>query len=351
MTPHDERARWQGALRGPPGPCRPPRAIAPPWRRRCAAALLALALWGPPVRAAADCPPEARAPSAEQARDGLRQARDRGLLWRLEKDGQVGWLYGTLHVGRPAWAFPGPRTAQALRDADTVALELDLDDPAVAAAYAQALAALQARSAAQPLPAPLRERLDALIRADCLHGHPGFEALPPLVQALGLSALAGRRDGLDPAFAQEHMLGAFARAAGKTLVSLETPATQLAALAPEDPAGLVDAVARLVDEIESGQARRAVGRAADLWARGDLAALARWESWCDCVVDEADRAQMRRLNDARNPALAEAIVALLARGRRVFAAVGALHHTGPMALPALLQQRGVRVQRVALPAD
>ena len=55
---------------------------------------------------------------------------------------------------------------------------------------------------------------------------------------------------------------------------------------------------------------------------------------------------MRRLNDERNPALADGIEAQHRRGRRVLAAVGALHMTGPQALPVLLAQRGFKVERV-----
>lgn len=299
--------------------------------------------------AAADCPPQATPPSPEQLRAGHRDAQDRGLLWQLEKDGQIGWLYGTLHVGRLAWAFPGPRISQALRNADTVALELDLTDPAVLADLAQAITALQARSAGQPLPAPLQARLAALARADCIDPA-GFDGQPPLLQAIGLATLAGRRDGLDPAFAQEFALGGWARAAAKTLVSLETPAGQLAALSLDDPTETAAAVAQLVEQLENGEARRVLGLAAAVWARGDLDALARHADWCACADTDADRAQLRRLNDERNPALADAIAALLGRGQRVFAAVGALHMTGPAALPLLMAQRGWRVERITWPA-
>lgn len=299
-------------------------------------------------QAAAACPPPARPLSPEQQRSAQRQARDRGLLWRLHLNGQTGWLYGTVHVGRPAWAVPGPQVAQALREADTVALELDLTNTTVLADLGRAIAALQVRDAAHPLPAALQARLAALARADCLDT-PGFDSQPPLLQAVGLGALAGRRDGLDPAFAQEFNLGRLARAAGKTLVSLETPARQLAALSPDDPAETPGLVAQLVDQIEGGQARRVLGLAAAAWDRGDLDALARHADWCACAETDADRARLRRLNDDRNPALADAITTLLGRGRRVFAAVGALHMTGPMALPTLLAQRGWRVERITWP--
>ena len=95
-------------------------------------------------------------------------------------------------------------------------------------------------------------------------------------------------------------------------------------------------------------ARRVLGQAAAVWARGDLDALARYGDWCDCLLNDTDRAHMRRLNDERNPALADGITALLGRGKRVFAAVGALHMTGDQALPRLLAQRGWRVQRIPL---
>lgn len=303
----------------------------------------------PATAPAPDCPPQAAAPSPDQVRDGLRGARDRGLLWRLEKDGQIGWLYGTLHVGRLAWSFPGPHIRQALHEADTVALELDLTDPAVLADLGQAIDAWRARSAALPMPAPLQARLAALARADCL-APAGFNGQPPLLQAISLATLAGRRDGLDPAFAQEFALGNLARTAAKTLVSLEIPASQLAALAPDGPAETLAAVARLVEQLESGEARRVLGLAAAVWARGDLDALGRYADWCACADTDADRAQLRRLNDERNPALADAIAALLGRGQRVFAAVGALHMTGPAALPQLMARRGWRVERITWPA-
>src|SRR5437763_6015355 len=55
--------------------------------------------------------------------------RDRGLLWRIEKDGRTSWLYGTIHVGKPEWIVPGPTIMRALMASDTVVLELDLSNP------------------------------------------------------------------------------------------------------------------------------------------------------------------------------------------------------------------------------
>jgi uncharacterized protein YbaP (TraB family) len=86
---------------------------------------------------------------------------------------------------------------------------------------------------------------------------------------------------------------------------------------------------------------------ASAWEGGDLHSLSTYETWCECATSDEDRAFMRRLNDGRNPALADGIAAQHRAGRRVFAAVGALHMTGPAGLPLLLAQRGFRVERIA----
>jgi hypothetical protein len=252
------------------------------WRRafthtaRRSAAVLAtlLGLAGPALAQATDsaCPPAAQAPTPAQMQTGLREARDRGMLWRLEKDGLVGWLYGTLHVGKLAWALPGPKVTQALRQAQTVALELDLSDPAIGQALQASLADWRQRQADSPLPPALLARLAALARADCV-ASTAFEQQPALMQALGLVVLSGRRDGLDPAFAQEFMLGGFAKAGGKTVVSLESPGEQLAAMAPQDPAELQASLAQAVDQLESGQARRLLNRVAR------CGPVATWPPW------------------------------------------------------------------------
>ena len=88
-----------------------------------------------------------------------------------------------------------------------------------------------------------------------------------------------------------------------------------------------------------------LNRIAKVWTEGNHAELARFESWCNCVDTATERAAMKRLLDDRNPQLAAAIDNLHTSGTRVFAAVGSLHMIGPKGLPALLRQRGYRVEQ------
>lgn len=324
--------------------------------RQRLAALLLCGLAGPvapgaraadtPAAPPVDCPPVATAPTEAQMRSAVAQARDRGLLWRIERDGQASHLYGTVHIGKLAWTVPGPRVRQALMAADTLALELDFTDPAMARKLAAMVAAPDGGHGV-PLPPALQARLARLVEAACLPPD-SLQGQHPVIQALSLTLMSARREGLDPAFAQEFSLAGFMRALQRNVVSLETPELQMAALVPADPAQSLRMVQQMVEQLEAQRAQALLLRLADVWERGDLAQIERYEAWCDCVETEDDRQQMQRLNDARNPGLADRIEALHREGRQLFVAVGALHMTGPQALPRLLAQRGFRVERVPL---
>lgn len=295
--------------------------------------------------AASSCPPAAALPSTEQLNAIATAARDRGFLWRIRKGGHDSWLYGTVHVARIEWSFPGPAVSAALKSTDTLALEIDLLD---ADMQHRVVTGMKTPRAAA-LPKALQDRIRRQAEAECMP----YEALAPIspdMQIAALSGLVGRRDGLDPAYGIDLVLAGQAHAAGKPVVSLETPELQLASLAPTTPAEMNEFVDSALTEMESGRAAPTLKRIAQVWADGDLAMLARFESWCECVKTPADRAAMKRLIDGRNPALADTIAALHAKGNRVFAAVGSLHMVGPLGLPRLLAQRGFEVEAIAFPA-
>ena len=303
------------------------------WLRVLGSCVLALCAAGTVLGAsAAVCPPPlpAVATTAPQA--------DRGLLWRVSRDGRTGWLFGTLHVGRPAWKRLGPQVAAALRNSDVLALEIDPADPTLVAE----LADLQPIA----LPPALQTRLTQAYERACVAPE-SLSSLHPVLQATTLTVLEARWLGLDPGYALEQVLATQARAHGRRVLSLETAAQQKAALVPSDPAEALSSLDQSLAQLEDGSGRRVLQRMAQAWESGDLATLEDFDRWCECVATEADRAFMRKLNDERNPGLAARIEAQHRRGQRVFAAVGALHMTGPQSLPRLLTQRGFKVERVS----
>jgi len=291
-----------------------------------------------PGSAQANCPPQATVPTAQQLQSARDRARDRGVLWRITRDGRTSWLYGTLHLGKLEWAVPGVKLRQALLEVDALALELDISDPAT-------LAKLQAVQS--PTPVELQARLLKQVVAACLPPE-SLTALHPVLQVMALGGMDARWVGLDPGFGIEHVLTGFARARKLPVIALETPEIQLQALIPAETSEMARLVDQSLAQLESGLTRRVIGRLAQAWAEGDLETVARYEDWCECISTADDRAAVRRINDDRNPYLSERIEHLHAQGQRLFAAVGLLHMTGPQSLTTLLAQRGFTVERVSL---
>ncbi|HQR60719.1 MAG TPA: TraB/GumN family protein [Methylophilaceae bacterium] len=288
-----------------------------------------------------DCPPQAAAPTAEQARAAMRNARDHGFLWRVSKDGRTSYLYGTMHAARMEWMFPGPRVSQALQASAVMALELDMLDPEVQRRMTEGMAVLKGA----PLPEALARRMEKLMRAECIPPEQAGGMIPEM-QLATLSIVAGRRDGIDPAYAIDLVLAGHGHAAGMRVVSLETPEGQLGMLQMETSQDTIALVERDLEEIENGRARVMLNRVASVWSDSDGATMQRYSEWCECMDSEVDRKLMKRLLDDRNPALAQRIDALHGEGKSVFAAVGSLHMFGPQGIPALLSKRGYRVERV-----
>jgi uncharacterized protein YbaP (TraB family) len=309
--------------------------------RLAAWALLACA----PVHAAPPCPPPPVGPTAEELGTAMRDAVDHGLLWKATRDGRDVWLYGTIHVARKSWMFPGPHVMKAVLASDTIALELDPADPDIAERLRQAITR---RPDTPALPEPLQRRLLAQMAAACVAPET-FAAMRPEMQAVSVEVLEGRQFGLYPDFGVDLFLSGLGHGLRKPVRSLETPESQAQLLVSDDPAQTARAVGDLLDEMEAGTGPKLLQRLAGDWQRGDLADFDDYAAWCGCLDTAQQRADFARLVDERNPAMADRIVQWHSEGHALFVAVGSLHMIGPAGLPALLKARGFEVERVAFP--
>lgn len=294
----------------------------------------------------AACPPSAIA-SLEKPGTALRNGVDRGMLWRIERDGRTSWLYGTIHIGRGDWVRPGPTIQKALAQSDTLALELDSRDEATAAAMAQpadpeVLARVLSGERARRL---ARQNAEACVPPGAL------SKLQPILQVTALAGLVARADGLYPEFGVDETLAVSARNSNKPIVALESAAAQLKVLTGESEAEEGEQIDAALDELESGKLRGQLKELADVWARSDAGKLGRYADWCDCLNTPAEQRLTKRLLDDRNPNLADGIERLHAGGKGVFAAVGALHMIGPQGLPTLMAARGFTVTPVLTDAQ
>lgn len=312
------------------------------WEKFCRLLVVVLlASAGIPVFASErQCPPAPTELTPEAIGQLAAQARDHGFLWKLSKGGHDSWLYGTLHVGKQDWVMPGPKVLAALQGSDLLALELDVTDPATL----EKLGAIYRRGAGQ-IPQSLQGRFMAQLNRVCLP-ESAMNDTNPLLLLTTVELLLGRERGLEAGYGVEFVLSGYAHAAGKKVVALETPEGQMASLVPAD--GVVD-VAELKDslqQLERSNVLSTLDKIADVWSRGALGELDRYEQWCGCMETPIQRAEMKKMLDDRNGPLAEAIDTLHLQGKPVFAAVGALHMVGAIGLPALLSGKGYTVTRV-----
>ena len=325
------------------------------WRALASACVLAAApAWAAAVSepgSAADaptiapdvrCPPEAAQPTPEEAAAGMRAAVDSGLLWKATKGGRTVWLYGTIHVAKLAWAFPGPDVMRAIKASDVVALEIDVSDPGVLERLRRAI---ERRPDTPVLPEALQRRLAAQMAVNCI-APDHLASLRPEMQAVTVDLATARQFGLYPEYGIDPTLAGIARLLGKPIRSLETPESQAALLVSDDPAETARTVGEVLDELEGGQSPQMLQRLAGDWQRGDLADLGAYGQWCDCLDTPEQRAEFVKLIDERNPLMADKIVKWNAEGKSLFVAVGSLHMTGRVGLPELLKARGFQVERV-----
>lgn len=285
------------------------------------------------------CPPIAKPLTSAQIAESLQRATDHGFLWRITKGGRTSYLYGTIHAAKLDWVFPGPSILEAVKASDTIALELDMLDPDIRQRLTDAAKA----QAGETLPAPLAARLRARMAAECVDAG-ALSAISPEMQIAYLTVLSARRNGIDPAYAVDINLAALGRYVKKPVVSLETPESQVKVLQMGTAAEREDFVSTGLDDLETGRAGPILTRIATVWALSDWKSLSSYKQWCECQRTPAERALLKRLLDDRNVPLAAAIDAIHKSGKRVFAAVGVLHMTGPNGLPALLKKRGYKIE-------
>ena len=165
----------------------------------------------------------------------MAQARDRGFLWRISKQGKSSYLYGTIHIARKEWMFPGPQTVAALKASTVVALELDFTDTELMQRLQGGMLAQAARPESA-LPDDLAQRLAARpCTPPACRPRRCTPCAPEMLGAL-LVMMSARRDGLDASYGIDPALAQLARQQLKTVISLETPEQQLELMRSTTPA-------------------------------------------------------------------------------------------------------------------
>jgi uncharacterized protein YbaP (TraB family) len=274
-------------------------------------------------------------------------AAERGALYRVSLDGHVMHVFGTLHVGLPEFYPLEPRIADALAESSTLALELDPAQPQAELARAlHSYGMLAPQDAGYEGMDPARRALlDKLIRQGGLN--PAFGTrLKPVLLATMLTLAEYTKQGYRNDLSSEAWLARQARANKVRVVELESLDRQLALLDRLPGAERWRFLDEMMASIDSGAQRVEARAMVQAWSSADRSALDSIAARCDADTSISGSFVTQVLLKERNSGLAEGLLALLRKEQRTFAAIGVLHLLGKGSVPALLEEKGVSVERI-----
>lgn len=312
--------------------------------RRLGCAVLC-ALWVGVPRAWAEQLP---APSTESAEvlQQIESAPRRGLLYAISKNGQTGWLFGTIHVGKSDF-FPLERdVTQAVVQADVLAVEADLLQVEGLAASVQRHAMLPQGQRLDSLLTPsLAQRLEAQATALAIPAD-NLQSFKPWMASLALVMAAIHQSGYDSAYATDGFLLGLAKGLDKPIVELEGMDFQLKLFDAIPPKDQLVFLGETLAQLEKGTTASDTQALVTAWLQSDARGLHQLGKKSMRDSPRSARWMQKILFSERNRRMVKRIEQLLAAGRTPFVAVGALHLTGADGLPALLEKRGYTVRNL-----
>ncbi|WP_034299740.1 TraB/GumN family protein [Herbaspirillum sp. RV1423] len=273
-------------------------------------------------------------------------AEHRGALFKVQDARHTLYLFGTIHVGAANFYPLEPRVMQALEQAPAIALEIDPQKtPAMQAAVLRYGFYPEGQSYQTELTPQLQQQVQAALKKY----HIPIEAIArfrPWMIASLLTVQEFDSKGYRSDLAVDSHLADFIQKRNKPVIELEGAESQLAlfgTLSKQQQSLLLEDTIKELDDPDDAAK---VVELAEFWRTADLDGL-------QGLLDEmaSDKSFVGRftkevLLDQRNPVLTDRIAALLGKQDRIFAAIGILHLVGPTGVPALLQRRGYKVERI-----
>ena len=273
----------------------------------------------------------------------------RPFLWRIDGP-KPSYVFGSIHLPSKEVTQLAPPVEKALTEADAVYCELAFD----AATITKIATAVQnpAKPLSQVLPADLYACADAALQriAPTLRVKM-FEKTEVWVLATQLMMLEEQlKAPTTPPL--DLMIYQRAQAAGKQVGGIETAEEELQAMNSFAEAEQVDMLRATLDEMDAAQklGQTCSGQLLSAYLSGDLDVVERYASKMMARYSPASRKRFEEtLLAERNQRMADRIREKLraAPGKSQLFVIGALHFTGKGNVLELLQQAGLKIERVS----
>jgi uncharacterized protein YbaP (TraB family) len=266
---------------------------------------------------------------------------DRGLIWKVEKDGRAHYVFGTVHGWKAQWLPLNPTIEKAFADATTLAVEVD-----VTKADMNAMAQRMLLPGSETLEQRVGKTLYERTRAETSKiGLPeaAVNKFKPWGISMMLAAVKLQQLGFVPESGLDVYLMNKARASGKRVVELESADKQLAVMDSLSPGLQVAFLEQTLDYMD--KVGPWIEDLAAAWKRGDVTAMLglakkgytkpEWQQEFDeKFLHQRDVEMTRRLDE------------LFSTPGSHFAAVGSLHLLGPKSIVEQLKAKGYRIEQL-----
>jgi uncharacterized protein len=326
----------------------------------CALALgLTLAACSPPAArvAAADPAPAAAAtpPSPPQLPDEWMAPKEKGLpMWVVRDPDSTIYLTGTVHALPPGTPWKSPKLEAALKEADEVWLEIAMTDRADLQRRSGEVMKTYA-AASKPLSSLLSEKERAAL-AEFAHAmkmtpeqEKRLDGLKPWAVSNAISASSLTSTGFDSEAGIDWEIARTAAKLGLKIKGFETIDFQASVLAADSEADQLRQLRMMLAMPRATRERMfsMISPSFVAWANGDTRPMTAFFIFTSLVsnLDAKQKAQLDRLLVNRNRNWADKLEERLKGSGVSFVAVGGGHLIGPNNLRALLEARGIHVER------
>ncbi len=277
--------------------------------------------------------------------DATKSTAHKLFMWKATKGHQSVYLLGTIHVARPEFYPLPPQIDTAMNVSDALIVELALDR--IDKGELQKLVHDQA---AYPPGDCLEKHLTQKTK-DALNSYltwagesmAMYNDYRPWMVIILLEAGALKREGFGGDLGIDQYLLNKAKKSGKTVLELETSASQIKVLSSSSDADqdkmLLLSLTNLKKLSENIQLYE------NSWKSGDVATFTK--IFEESSKNDALESFQKELIDKRNIAMAAKLDELTKGKNSVLVAVGAAHLTGSYGLPALLKVKGYDVEQVS----
>lgn len=259
------------------------------------------------------------------------------LLWRIDVPGveRPSWIFGTMHARCAQDVLLPDAVQSALREADRLVLEIDLDDPALPATLGK-LAFVPADSTLEKLlPASAYDSLAHFLKDSLTVSIATFKSMRPMF-LIGL--FIGRALECTPVSYEDRLMS-IAKLIGKDVVGIETVEEQFAAFSTIPLHAQADMVMAMLRNMSAQ--REELRKLDAAYAAADLDAVLALIRDSDVEYGRYDGPLLNERNARWIPRILEH-----ARSSSVLLAVGAGHLPGEHGVLQLLRAQGCTVTPV-----